>query len=176
MRATPAPEQVTAALEPLRAELLRAAQADAAALLDRAERQAAAVTEAARAEAETILAEARSQGEADGAKAAAAALARARRTARSRELAVRREAYEELRRRATEAVLVLRHSPDYPAALDRLGRRARQLLGPGADITEDPGGGVLARAPGRRADLTLDASATRALDGLGAEAETLWTP
>ncbi|NIL53938.1 hypothetical protein HBK87_25785 [Streptomyces sp. 2BBP-J2] len=58
--------------------------------------------------------------------------------------------------------------------MERLGHRARVLLGPGAEVTGHPEGGVLARAPGRRADLSLPALAERALDRLGGEVRTLW--
>ncbi|MFG2859185.1 hypothetical protein [Streptomyces sioyaensis] len=173
---TPAPDAAGAALEPVRAELLRTAHAEARELLARADREAADLLDAARAEGRAILGASRRQGEAEGAAAGRAALVQARRTARARELDVRREAYEELRLRATERVRALRHAADYEAVLDRLARRARRILGPEADVTEHPDGGVVAHAPGRRVDCTLDALAARALDRIGAEAETLWAP
>jgi vacuolar-type H+-ATPase subunit E/Vma4 len=173
---TPPPDQVAAALEPVRTELIRAARADAEALLARADREAADLLDGARAEAQTILDEARRQGEADGAAAGRGELARARRAARGRELSVRTEVYEELRRRATARVRELRHSAGYPSALDRLSRRAQWLLGADTEVTEHPGGGVVAHAGGRRVDFTLDALAVRALDRIGAETETLWIP
>jgi hypothetical protein len=50
------------------------------------------------------------------------------------------------------------------------------LLGPEARITPHADGGVVAVVSGRRADLSLTALATRALDRAGAEAEFLWAP
>ncbi|MGW2635202.1 hypothetical protein ACWC2K_38750, partial [Streptomyces chattanoogensis] len=126
--------------------------------------------------AQAIVEDARRQGEAAGTVAGRTALTRARRTARARELTVRREAYEELRLRATERVRALRHTADYASLLDRLGQRARRLLGPDAVVTEHPDGGVVAHASGRRVDCTLDALAARALDRIGTKAETLWEP
>jgi hypothetical protein len=89
---------------------------------------------------------------------------------------VRAEAYAELRRRSVERARDLRNSAEYNDVLDRLGQRARRLLGPDAEIAEDPDGGVVARAAGRRVDLTLDALVARALDRFGAEAQKLWSP
>jgi vacuolar-type H+-ATPase subunit E/Vma4 len=173
---TPAPDQAAQALRPVRAELLRAAHADAEAVLARAEREAAALLARARAEGRAILEEARRQGEADGAAAAHDLLVSARREARSRTLAARREAYEALRRETAERVGELRRTTDYPGLLKRLERRARVLLGPGAEVSEHSGGGVVARAPGRRVDLSLTALADRALDRMGGEVGTLWEP
>ncbi|MEU2158298.1 hypothetical protein ABZ532_25365 [Streptomyces sp. NPDC019396] len=173
---SPAPDHQPAALEPVRERLLRAARADAVELLARADREAEALLEEARAQAAAILDDARRQGETDAARGSTAELTRVRRTIRARELGVRRQAYEELCSRATERIRGLRHTADYPAIRDRLRRRARRLLGPEAEVAEHPGGGIVAQAPGRRGDCTLDALAARALDRLGAEAESLWTP
>ncbi|WKX69014.1 V-type ATP synthase subunit E [Streptomyces sp. XD-27] len=167
---------IEASLEPVRAELLRRARADARELLGRADREATDLLRRAGAQAEAVLAEARRQGREEGMRAARDVLARARRTARAHELAARRDAYEELRRRTAERVRGLRGSPEYPALLERLTRHARLLLGSGADVTEHPSGGVVAVAGGRRVDCTLDALAARALARLGAETEHLWAP
>ncbi|MFE8969844.1 hypothetical protein ACFYMR_24980 [Streptomyces albogriseolus] len=169
-----APDRTADALHPVRAELLRAARADADALLARTGQETAALLDRARAEARTVLDEARRQGEADGADGARELLVRARREARSRTLAARRESYDELRREVTARVGALRLTDGYADLLERLGHRARVLLGPGAEVTGHPEGGVLARAPGRRADLSLPALAERALDRLGGEVRTLW--
>ncbi|WP_432193151.1 hypothetical protein [Streptomyces sp. bgisy027] len=173
---TPAPQQTSDALSPVRAELLRAAHTEAEALLARAERDAAARVEQARVEARTILDAARRQGEADGADAARELLVRARREARSRTLSARREAYEELRREAAERVREMRRTDDHPSLRRRLEHRARVLLGPGAEMIEHADGGVVAQASGKRADLSLTALADRALDRLGGEARNLWEP
>lgn len=173
---TPAPEQISDALSPVRAELLRAAHTEAKVLLDRAERDAAARVDEARVEARTILDAARRRGEADGADAARDLLVRARREARSRILSARRESYEELRRQAAERMREVRRTDEYPSLRQRLEHRARVLLGPGAEITEHADGGVVAQTSGRRVDLSLTALADRALDRMGGEARTLWEP
>ncbi|MFJ8113326.1 hypothetical protein [Streptomyces sp. NPDC096132] len=173
---TRAPDQKTDALQPVRAGLLRAAHADADTLLARAGREAAARLDQARAEARAILDDARRQGEADGADAARDLLVRARREARSRTLSARREPYEQLRREAAERVRELRRADGYASVRERLQRRARAVLGPDAQVTEHADGGVVARTPGRRVDLSLTALADRALDGMGAEVRNLWEP
>ncbi|WP_314251728.1 hypothetical protein [Streptomyces sp. DSM 40907] len=162
------------ALEPARTELLRAAREAADALLAEAAEDARRVLAAGRDEAAAILERARLQGRADGAAFAAAEVVRARRRAYALELAVRKEMYEELRRRVTEGVL---HAPADRAALrSRLEARARAVLGPGASVTAVADGGVLAEAPGRRVDLTLASLAERALERAGLETEILWVP
>ncbi|KUL22182.1 hypothetical protein [Streptomyces regalis] len=175
---TPAPDFQTTddALSPVRTELLRAAHADAEATLARAEREAAQLVHQARAEARAVVGEARRQGEADGADAARDLLVQARRHARSHTLAARRETYEELRREAAKRVGGVRGTDRYAAVRERLERRARLLLGPGAEVSEHTDGGVVARAPGRRVDLSLTALADRALDRMGAEVRSLWEP
>ncbi|TQJ37528.1 hypothetical protein [Streptomyces sp. SLBN-115] len=173
---SPAPDQTTDALDPVRAGLLRAAHADADALVARAEREAAARLDQARAEAHTILDDARRQGEADGAIAARDLLVRARREARSRTLSARRKPYEDLRRKAAERVRDLRRADGYASLRERLEQRARVLLDPGAEVTEHADGGVVAQVPGRRLDLSLTALADRALDSMGAEVRSLWEP
>ncbi|MFI8089507.1 hypothetical protein ACIF9R_14490 [Streptomyces sp. NPDC086080] len=170
----PAPDRTADPLHPVRAELLRAARADAEALLARTEQETDALLEQARAEARAVLDEARRQGGTDGADAARDLLVRARREARSRTLAARREAYDDLRREAGEQLRALRRSEGYAELRERLEHRARDLLGPGAEVTGHPEGGVLARAPGRRVDLSLPTLAGRALDRLGGEVRTLW--
>ncbi|MDF3149695.1 hypothetical protein, partial [Streptomyces sp. T21Q-yed] len=101
---------------------------------------------------------------------------RARREARSRALTARRTSYEELRREAAERVRELRRNDDYPSLRERLEHRARVLLGPAAETTEQADGGVVVQAPGRRVDLSLTALADRALDRMGGEARSLWEP
>jgi vacuolar-type H+-ATPase subunit E/Vma4 len=171
-----AANQLAGALAPVGDQLLRTARADAERLLARADRSAQELLEDARAHAESLLDEARRQGEADAARERGAELTRVHRIIRARELAARRQAYDELCRRTTRRVRELRQSAEYPAIRERLYERARRLLGPRAEIAEHEAGGVVARAPGRRADCTLDDLAARALDRLGARAETLWIP
>ncbi|WNZ06584.1 hypothetical protein [Streptomyces sp. 11x1] len=170
------PGRTADALDPVRAEMLRAARTDAEALSARAATEAAAVLDGAGAGAAAVLDEARRQGEADGATAARDLLLRARREARSRILSARREAYDDLRRAIADRVGELRRTDDYADLRGRLERLARALLGPDAEVTEHPEGGVVARAPGRRVDLSLTALADRALDRLGGEVRVLWEP
>jgi hypothetical protein len=162
--------------EPVRIALLADARADARALLARTEREAALTLDQARDRARAILDEARRQGEEDGTRAARDVRVRARREADRRRQAARHAASEELGRRAVDTVRAFRYRPDYPRALRELERRARRLLSPDAEIAEQRGGGLLALAPGRRLDGTLDALAAWALDQIGAEVATLWEP
>ncbi|MCQ4042732.1 hypothetical protein ACFOSC_10450 [Streptantibioticus rubrisoli] len=166
----------SAALEPVRDALLRAARKDAETVLAEARRAAAAVLDEARARATAILDEARRQGTADGLADGAALRVRARRTVRARELAAQRAAYDDLREQATQGVRRLRAESEYPCVRDELVAQARRLLGDDISVTEHPDGGVVATAPGRRVDLTLDALAGRALERLGSEVEVLWAP
>ncbi|EKX65016.1 hypothetical protein STRIP9103_07529 [Streptomyces ipomoeae 91-03] len=43
-------------------------------------------------------------------------------------------------------------------------------------MSEHADGGVVARVPGRRVDLSLTALADRALDRMGGEVRSLWEP
>jgi vacuolar-type H+-ATPase subunit E/Vma4 len=165
-----------AALVPVREFLLAQARAEAERTRSEAAAEAAAVLARARDQAAAILAEARARGESDGAAVAAAELARARRQARGLPLAARRQAYEALRQRARAAVRKLHEDPGYPRLRRRLARLAREQAGPHAVVSEPPEGGVVAEAPGRRVDCSLEELASRAVDALGAEVEGLWAP
>ncbi|QKV90347.1 hypothetical protein HUT19_01520 [Streptomyces sp. NA02950] len=171
----PPSDQAVPALAPVRAELLRTARTEAREVLDRADQESRAVIGEARTRARSIIEGARRQGEEEGAAAAHGIRADARRTARACELATRKAAYEELRRRAFAHVRQKWGPAGQPAVGNRLRERALWLLGPDAEIIEAPGGGVVARAAGRRAECTPDSLTARALDRLGAEVETLWS-
>ncbi|MEV5845331.1 hypothetical protein AB0M32_25505 [Streptomyces sp. NPDC051985] len=84
-------------LDPVRAELLRAARAAAEAAVRQARSDAARTLRAARADAGRVLAQARELGAGDGRAAAARERVRAAEDAWSRELAARAEVYAELR-------------------------------------------------------------------------------
>ncbi|MFD8307522.1 V-type ATP synthase subunit E family protein [Streptomyces sp. NPDC059690] len=172
----PPPASTDAALEPVRARLLRAARDEAGELLAAADGEARAVLAEAEARAAAMLDEARRTGEADAAAARDAARARARRTARARELAARRECWEELRARVVAGVEDLRHADSYPALRARLTAHVRAALGPEAEVTEARGGGVTGRTAHRRLDCGLTALALRALERIDGEAEELWAP
>ncbi|MFI9025186.1 hypothetical protein [Streptomyces sp. NPDC053560] len=172
----PTPEQAEDALAPVRAELLRAARADAEAVLAEAGREAGRLLADARDEAAALLEEARRQGEADAAAVRSAERLRTRRSLRCAVLAARREAWEELCRQVVSGVRELRHRREHPMVQWRLGVHARSVLGLGIRITEDPGGGVIGEASGRRVDCTLDALARHLVERNSAEVESLWTP
>ncbi|WP_431961439.1 V-type ATP synthase subunit E family protein [Actinacidiphila sp. bgisy160] len=167
---------MTDSLQPVRDSLLRRAQAEADELLARADSDAEATLAEADDLARAIMAKGRRDAEAEAARARAAAITAAHRQQRANRLDVQARAYRELRRQVAERVLTLREGPDYPRLLDALTRRARALLGPDADVREHPTGGVVARVPGRRADLTLQSAALRVVDGAGCLLESLWTP
>ncbi|MEU6379864.1 hypothetical protein [Streptomyces sp. NPDC046909] len=164
------------ALDPVRAQLLRAARTEADTLLAAADDEASAVLADAEAQAATILAEARRLGEDDAATARDAARTRARRDARARELAAHRECWEELGRRVVSGVEDLRGTDSYPLLRARLTAYVRDALGPDARITQAPGGGVVGETGDRRLDCSLNALARRALERIGTEAEELWAP
>ncbi|MFF2200389.1 hypothetical protein [Streptomyces sp. NPDC058145] len=160
------------ALEPVRAELLRAARAEAGAALDRARADAEETLRLAHGTADRVLAAAREAGAADGAASAAGERIRAAEDAWAAELAARAEVYADLR--AGVRAGVRRALTEDALARNRLVAAARALLGARARITDAPGGGVVAEVPGRRVDLSADALADRALDRTGALAERLW--
>ncbi|MEU6776863.1 hypothetical protein [Streptomyces sp. NPDC046759] len=162
-------------LDPVRAELLRAARAAADATLDRARADAADTLLAARTAAETVLAQARRLGEADGAKEADRERVRAAQEAWETELAVRAEAYAALRAGVRAGV---RRALAREGAVTRshLADVARAALGAEAEVSAAEQGGVTAETPGRRVDLSADALADGALERLGVRAETLWEP
>jgi vacuolar-type H+-ATPase subunit E/Vma4 len=163
------------ALRPVGSALLARARADADRVLADADAAAADVLARAQGEADAILAEARAQGEADAAGVLATERARARRQARSVVLVAQREALEALRSQVLMRVAALRDDPAYPAWRDRLGDRARAVLGPDAVVTEHPDGGVVGEASGRRLAFTLEGLADQAIQALGVEVEELWS-
>jgi vacuolar-type H+-ATPase subunit E/Vma4 len=167
--------RVRDALAPLRAELLNRAAADAEATLAQANAEARAVLEAAEREAHGILDDARAAGAADTATAQATERARTRRAHQSALLAAQRNAYEQVGRRATDAIRALREEPGYPALRTRLAARAAEILGADAVVTEDPAGGIVAQAAGRRLDLSLTAFAARALERVEGGLDGLWS-
>lgn len=154
----------TADLEPLRAVLLRRAEAAADALRAAADREAGAATDAAQQQAAAALARARADGEADAAQRQAEDRARARREARGIVLAAQRAVYDELRTRARAAVRELLADPDAQRQLTAL---VRTRLGQDAQVRPQPSGGVVGELPdGRRVDASVDALVEQALAGL----------
>lgn len=163
------------ALEPVRAEMLRQAAAEAEAVVAGAEADAAARVAAASTEAAAILAEAQARGAADARQALRAGAARGRREARAIELRARRQIYESWHAAVFAGVRRLKQDPGYPALLARQAEQVRAVLGTDAVIEEAPSGGLRARSRGRMADLTLDAAAARAVERAEGEEGELWT-
>ncbi|MFG2123689.1 hypothetical protein [Streptomyces sp. NPDC048710] len=162
------------ALDPVRAALLRAARTSADAVRERAEADARETLRTARRTVDEVLARARELGEADGAAEAARERVRAAQDAWAVELAARSEVYAELREAVRAGVRRALAEGAVPQA--RLAEAARAVLGTQARVTAAAAGGVTAEVPGRRVDLSADTLADRALERLGAQAETLWRP
>jgi hypothetical protein len=157
-----------AALEPVRAALLRAARSDA----DGAEAAAAGAGERqvreATVEAERLRDRARADGAADAAASLAVLRARTGRAARATVLAARREEYEALRAAARIALAELARDPTVHMRLIAV---ARARLGAGATIEDLPDGGVVATDGARRLDLSLAGFADRAVDHIAVRLE-----
>jgi vacuolar-type H+-ATPase subunit E/Vma4 len=165
-----------AALAPVRAHLLGEARAEAGRILADARGQAAATLRQARREAEEAVGQARTQGEAGTALAAAAERRRGREQARSIMLGARLQAREELSARVLAAAGGLREEPGYERLLARLTAMAARAAGPGATVTADQAGGVVARSGRVVVDCSLPRLARLAVDALGDQVTELWTP
>jgi vacuolar-type H+-ATPase subunit E/Vma4 len=155
--------------------LLAEARHDAERLLEEADAEARAIVAEARQQADAIVSRAREQGRAEGRVAASREQSQTRMLARMEVLAARREAYDELGRRARTAASALRDDAGYPDLLERLTAAARADLGAGTEVQPDPAGGVRGRAGSRRVDYTLPALADRCVAALGPKARRLWT-
>jgi vacuolar-type H+-ATPase subunit E/Vma4 len=165
-----------AALAPVRAYLLRGAQAEADRILAEAHAQTAAMVDQARRDAEEAAGRAQARAQARTAPLAAAERRRGREQARSIVLGAQRQAHEELRARVLAAVGGLRDEPGYERLLARLIAMAEHAAGPGATVTADPSGGVVARSAGAVVDCSLPRLAGLAVDALGDQIGELWTP
>jgi vacuolar-type H+-ATPase subunit E/Vma4 len=152
-----------------------------------AEAQADRIRAAARAEAASLLAHARQQEAATIAAAHAAATARARPltaatvrnahdAARSAVLSAQREACDAFRAQLRAAVAALPDQPGYAELGRRIARLAVQAAGPDAELSPQPGGGFVARAPGVLVDCSLSRLADLAVAELGPAFRGLWTP
>jgi hypothetical protein len=165
-----------AALEPVRATLLRNAEAQAHDILARAGDAARALVAQAHSDADAEVARARADGAAQARPVAAAELNRSRRAARSVALGAERSTRDELASRIRSAVCGLRDEPGYAGLRDRLAAMAARAAGPGAQVTEHPDGGVIARAGGVIVDCSLPRLADRAVAALGARIAGLCGP
>ncbi len=162
-------------LTPLVSALLARAHQQAEQLLALARSEADEVTARAQQQADALLAEARAKGVADGEAVVAGERARAERAARGLVLDAQRQAYDQARRAARDAVSDLRHDPDYPDLRETLRARATRDLGPDVRVAEDPRGGIVAASDGRRVDYSFDALADDIVDRLAAEVEGIWS-
>ncbi|HEY1346342.1 MAG TPA: hypothetical protein VGF54_15250 [Streptosporangiaceae bacterium] len=165
-----------AALAPVRAALLRRAREEAAGITARARRQADDALAQARGDAAAQLASAREAGRAQALPLAAALRSQGRRGAQAAVLSAQREAYEELRAQVRASLASLCGGPEYGLLVKRLREDAARAAGPGATVTEAPGGGVIARGPGIVVDCSLPRLADAAVDALGGQVTQLWAP
>jgi vacuolar-type H+-ATPase subunit E/Vma4 len=165
-----------AALAPVRRAMLRHAHEQAEEIVGRARQRAADAVARARADADDSVIHAREAGLAQAAPLAAAVRNQRQRDVRATVLAAQRAAYQELREQVRAAVSALREEPGYDLLMERLRRSAQRAAGPAATLTEDPAGGVVARAPGVVVDCSLPRLADAAVEALGAEMDRLWTP
>jgi len=165
-----------AALAPVRAYLLRGARAEADRILAGARAQAAAMVCQARRDAAEAAGQARARGRAETVPLAAAERRRGREQARSIVLGAQRAAHEELRAQVLAAAAGLRDEPGYERLLARLTAMAERAAGPGAAVTADPAGGVVAQSARTVVDCSLPRLAGLAVDALGDQVGELWTP
>jgi hypothetical protein len=156
-----------AALEPVRAALTQQASVQAAGTEAEATRKATALLARADADAEALVAQAAAEGAAEAEPVAAAGLGRSRRAARAISLGAEETTREYLAGRIRAGVLAWRERADYPLVRDRLIEVAGRAAGADAVITEDPGGGIIATAPGIVVDCSLGRLADRAVEALG---------
>jgi hypothetical protein len=162
-----------AALEPVRAAMLRQATQDAAAAVASARDAAAAMIAQAEADADALVAQAAADGTAQATPVATAELSRGRQAARSvtfgADLAIRNEVVERIK----AAVLALREGPDYPHLVERLSVLAASAAGTDAVITAHPDGGVIATSGGITVNCSLPRLADRAVAVLDARITAL---
>ncbi|HUZ51455.1 MAG TPA: hypothetical protein VMU94_02850 [Streptosporangiaceae bacterium] len=156
-----------AALDPVRAAMLRRATERADRIVGQARDAVQALAAEARSHADAAVAQARSDGAAQARPVAAAELNRSRRAARSVALGANLAANDEIAGRIRAAVVGLRDEQGYPELRDRLARAARRAAGPQAEVSEHPAGGVVARAGGVVVDCSLPRLADRAVAALG---------
>jgi vacuolar-type H+-ATPase subunit E/Vma4 len=165
-----------AALDPVRAHLLRRASDKADRIVADARREADAIVSQARLSAERAVSQARAEGRRQAAGLAAAERSRGRGEARSVLLGAQREMHEKLRSQVRAAVSGLRGEPGYGQLLQRLTDMARRAAGPDAVLTEAEAGGVVARSAGVLVDCSLPRLADLAVEALAGDVPALWAP
>ncbi len=164
------------ALAPVRAALLHRASAEAGQIRAGARSAADALLEQARRDAASMVSKAREEGREQAVPLARAQISQGRREARVATLQAQVRAQESLERRIESAITGLRDEPDYRELRDRLAELALRAAGPGATVSEHPGGGVVARAPGVLVDCSLPRLAQRAIAALGPRIRELGAP
>lgn len=162
-------------LGPVRRALADAARREVGELDEATGRETEALAARARADATELLDAARADGAAAGRAAAALVAARARREAHRVVLAERERLRAELVARVVQAAAGLRDGPGYPALVARLEGVCRERLGPGAELSPAPGGGVVAVRGTRRLDLSLPLLAEQAALAVLEEAGDAWS-
>jgi vacuolar-type H+-ATPase subunit E/Vma4 len=162
-------------LAPLVSALLARARRDAEATVALAQAEADAAIASAQRQADALRTQARSKGHTDGEAVVASERSGAERRARGIVLAAQRQAHDQARRAARDAVSALRADPGYADVVESLRARAHRELGPEAQATELPRGGIVASAGSRRIDYSFDALADDILDRLGPEVEGIWS-
>lgn len=165
-----------AAIEPVRAALIRRASTEAEALLATARADAAALVADARREAAGLVERARQGGAAQAAPVAAAELSRSRRQTRALGLSAERAVHDAIAGQVRTAVLGLRDQPGYPELRDRLAALAVRTAGAGAVISDHPQGGVVAHGTAVIADCSLPRLADLAITALDARIAGLCGP
>ncbi len=164
------------ALDPLRAALNAAAQAEVEEIEARAADEVDVVLTAARTTAEELLASAADDGASAARTAAALRSARVRREAGELVLAEQESLRRELVDQVVQAAKGLRDEPRYSAWVEQLTGRCHEALGPLATVTPSPSGGVVGELGSRRLDLSVPVLATAAVEANAAEVRQLWTP
>ena len=167
--------RVRDALAPLHAELLRRADVEADRIMADANAEARDVLDRAESEAQRIIDSARAAGAAEASMAQAAERARTRRAHQSDVLAAQRTAYEQLRRRATDAVHRFATSRVTRGCASGWRQEQPTFSAPTPSSPEDSAGGIVAEAAGRRLDLSLAAFAARAFERIEADIDGLWS-
>ena len=168
-------QAAAAALEPLKAELVRKAHAVAAERIQRGVAEDATTIAQAEREAALILEQARQEGISEASALVAALQLRCRRQARTIMLRARAEGLQQLRRRSIAAVARLSTEPDYPELRNRLVDYIRAQLGEDAVISDAPTGGVVGTVEGRRLDCSFTTLVEQALGERGTQADLPWT-
>jgi vacuolar-type H+-ATPase subunit E/Vma4 len=162
-------------LNPVRDALLADAKAAGDRVVDEAAERASVQVVQAEKETAALVARTRAEGEAAAELETISTLAEARRRARALVLEAQCAVYEDVRRDVLSAVRELRTTPRYGDLLDRLTARAREVLGPDAQIERDPTeGGVVARSGNRRLGYTLPLLVERCLAEHAHEIDRLW--